>query len=239
MRAQSAPEAPPLELQSPGSEYSFNSALSTPKSVHFPESQLESVRLFSRLAKPASLLSGQDTETETEAPASMGYPFPITPAPVSFTAQVDTVPSPTPAAEVIVESADFDKMSLTGTILVRNVSFEKHVAVRFTLDDWQTTSEVSARYAASLPSLPPSIKAVTLGDIAAGVVPQPWDRFSYHIRLEDYASSLGSRTLYFVVRYNAAGGEWWDNNGHKNYRVAFVKSECPKMPAIPKIDLVI
>ncbi|KAJ7939820.1 hypothetical protein B0H13DRAFT_1850583 [Mycena leptocephala] len=34
-------------------------------------------------------------------------------------------------------------------VAVRNLGFEKQVAVRFTFDDWETTSEVTARYAHS------------------------------------------------------------------------------------------
>ncbi len=38
---------------------------------------------------------------------------------------------------------------MTGTLLVRNITFEKRVFVRFTLDSWDTTSEVGARWVCS------------------------------------------------------------------------------------------
>ncbi|KAF8892844.1 putative phosphatase regulatory subunit-domain-containing protein [Mucidula mucida] len=227
LRARSAPSTPALELLSPtGSDQS----VSTPKNVHFPEQQLETVRLFNRSAKPASLLSLEEPETDSEAP-QQGFPFPITPPaqPPAYTLQADTIPNPNPPRHVIIESIRMKSLTITGTLLVRNVSFEKHVYVRFTLDDWQTTSEVAGHYSASLPCLPVSISPLTVGDIAAGIVPEAWDRFHYTIRLEDYAPSLASRTMYLVVRYAAGGGEWWDNNDGKNYRVQFSKGATPHL----------
>ncbi|KAF9473896.1 hypothetical protein BDN70DRAFT_352012 [Pholiota conissans] len=45
-------------------------------------------------------------------------------------------------------------LALTGTLLVRNVSYHKTVAVRFTMDDWHTTNDVLASYEKSLGALP-------------------------------------------------------------------------------------
>lgn len=222
LRARSAPSTPALDLLSPtGSDYSVSS-LSTPKNVHFPDQHLETVRVFNRSAKPASLLAVEDTETDTEV---SGFPFPTVPAQVpTYAIQTDPIPSPSLSPDVILESISIDKLTLKGSILVRNISYEKQVHVRFTLDDWQTTSEVIAHYSGSLPSLPLSRPPLTVGDLAAGVVPEPWDRFSYLIRLEDYGTSLSSRTLYIVTRYTTPSGEWWDNNSGRNYCVQFIKS---------------
>ena len=45
---------------------------------------------------------------------------------------------------------------------------------------------------------------------------------SFTIRLEDYEHNLASRTLWLVARYApGSGGEFWDNNDGKNFRVAF------------------
>jgi hypothetical protein len=46
------------------------------------------------------------------------------------------------------------QVTLTGSLLVRNLAYEKHVSVRFTLDDWHTTSEVKASYKESIERLP-------------------------------------------------------------------------------------
>lgn len=101
------------------------------------------------------------------------------------------------------------------------------MAVRFTLDNWQTTSEVICKHVVSLPSLPrPFPSPNTFGDHVANVLSNTWDRFSFVIRLEDFERKLHEKTMWFVVRYTAPGiGEWWDNNLGKNYCVKFVKLE--------------
>jgi Carbohydrate/starch-binding module (family 21) len=256
------------------------SAPTTPflsKNVHFPEKKedgLESVRVFSLKAKPASLIQGgDDTETETETESSR-FPFPRFGAnssgpgrfPHTHTFEVDyetrgatstiPVPNPPPYANIHFESMKFVQPEtpssplaptsphLTGTILVRNVAYEKHVAVRFTLDDWQTTSEVRARHVVSVPVLPwQKTQDRTLGDAVgllangrnAASTPSTWDRFSFNIRLEDHAYKLHERVLWFVGRYTATGeggGEWWDNNSGSNYRVGFKVAAVKSKEAI-------
>ncbi|KZT73403.1 carbohydrate-binding module family 21 protein [Daedalea quercina L-15889] len=236
LRAQSAPSTP-----------------AGPKNVHFAEkdSGLETVRVFSRSGKPASLSKppGEETETETEAESSsMGpnsFPFPSLASNDSPLHEIDTNPSrtsavpapdPDPYANVHLETLTLPRTrppALRGTVLVRNLHFEKRVAVRFTLDDWQTTSEVTCRHVVSLPSLPPPFphEHRTVGDLAAGIASGQgkadeqkltWDRFSFTIRLEDYEHKLADRTLYLVTRYSpGSGGEWWDNNRGQNYKISF------------------
>ena len=243
----------------------MQSAPSTPflsKNVHFPEKKeggLESVRVFNRKAKPASLSTGgDDTETETELENSR-FPFPkfgaVSSGPIpSLSLSRSTThrePHPQSRLSTVLRNANihFESLALSqqpassplapsaphliGTILVRNVAYEKSVAVRFTLDDWQTTSEVRARYVSSLLALPwETTQGRTLGDAVgiiasashAGSLPSTWDRFSFTIRLEDHAYKLHERMLWFVGRYTCTGeggGEWWDNNSGANYRVGF------------------
>ncbi|KAL0952061.1 hypothetical protein HGRIS_008699 [Hohenbuehelia grisea] len=295
LRARSAPSTPNPDILSPVGSLEFESALSTPgpvtpKNVHFPENDgLESVRVFSRSARPASLSSTttmDDTETETEGESSSShlrynsaFPFPRVPPsnpppssssshpPSPSTYQIDftassPVPAPqplTPATNILVESLTLNPAapstvtglphapSLSGTIVVRNIAFEKAVAVRFTLDDWQTTSEVAARYVSSLSTLPSELartaraRARTVGDTALGLAGGlfqdhdksahgAWDRFAFTIRLEDYALKLTERTLWLVGRYTAPSvGEWWDNNAGSDYKVVFKTGE-PQQP---------
>ncbi|OSD00901.1 carbohydrate-binding module family 21 protein [Trametes coccinea BRFM310] len=254
MRAQSAPSTP-----------------STIKNVHFADkdSGLETVRVYNRSGKPASLSKPQGEETETETEAESSFPFPLLPtSPVSqnpaptliyeidpSTERTHPIPKPNPSpyANVFLETLALPRTrppTLRGTVLVRNLSFEKTVAVRFTLDDWQTTSEVLCKHVVSLPGLPPPFpRARTMGDIAATLASgQPaeeekettgptWDRFSFTIRLEDYEAKLAERTLFLVVRYNpGCGGEWWDNNDGKNYRVGFRRAAASPLPS-PSLSL--
>jgi Carbohydrate/starch-binding module (family 21) len=163
-----------------------------------------------------------------------------------------------------------ENLALTGTLLVRNLAYEKTVAVRFTLDEWHTTCEVAAWHVESLPALPWGILQAGSGlDASVGspsdgesnsnsnsnaelsreeeaeAMDPVWDRFGFVISLEGYASTLEQRSMWLVARYvvptppgplttdvlgldhsvgvggGGAGGEWWDNNMGKNYRVGF------------------
>jgi len=194
LRAQSAPSTP-----------------AGPKNVHFAEDAgLESVRVFNRSGKPASLSKppGEETETETEAEmsnslgAQNSFPFPSLSGsseppmyeidPEAGRTSSVPAPNPSPYANIHLETLALPRTrppALRGTVLVRNIAFEKRVAVRFTLDDWQTTSEVACRHVVSLPSLPPPFPhARTIGDLAGSIASgemaakeeegrPSWDRF--------------------------------------------------------------
>lgn len=243
LRARSAPSSPGVH----------------PKNVHFPEKDyaLATVRIYNRSARPAALSNpgngnGDETETEGEEAPPTRFPFP--PHPPVFNYEIDqTRSSPVPSeffplANLHLESLNLSqpptsshtlaaKPLLTGSILVRNLAFEKHVAIRFTLDDWQTVSEVGAHYVESLSDIPSAILPSQSTSISEDTSPRRgrgWDRFTFIIRLEDYAHSLSTRILWLASRYRTnstypepgsaqcgPGGEWWDNNGGKNYRVSF------------------
>ncbi|KAG5643304.1 hypothetical protein DXG03_001231 [Asterophora parasitica] len=252
-RARSAPTSP----------FATESAPPTPKNVHFPSKEqggLETVRFYSRSARPASLslsLPNEDTETETELEADLrptSFPFPRFPTSGSSkpkrpknvvtyytldTAKSSPVPAPSPhphanvhletlslsSASALIPAAAFThtpstsaaaSLALKGTLLVRNLAYVKHVAVRFTLDEWDTTSEVTAHYAASLTALPKAIYNPGSGlhehhssspsssdtdDDKDKDKPPAWDRFAFTIRLDDYAPSLAARTLWLVARF--------------------------------------
>lgn len=130
------------------------------------------------------------------------------------------------------------------------MAFQKRVAVRFTLDDWQTVSEVICTYSGSLPNIPPPFsssnspftpshsRSATVSGLpssaSSGHLPisngksESWDRFTFTIKLEDVERTLPNKRMFLVVRYQVpsqwgweTGSEWWDNNADKNYEFAF------------------
>ncbi|KAG9309125.1 carbohydrate-binding module family 21 protein [Chiua virens] len=228
--------------------------ISTPKTVHFPEKDdgLTTVRIYNRSASPDALnnppnSNGDGTETDVYDPVLGRFSFPSYNLYEIDSTKSSPIPSKfSPHVNLLLESLGLAPSSspntatkpfLTGFILVRNLAFEKQVSVRFTLDDWETVSEVSAHYVESLSHLPSHICSMasdsTWNDSALRRG-RGWDRFAFIIHLEAYAYPLSSRTLWLATRYRVnstypepgsaqygPGGEWWDNNNGTNYCVEF------------------
>ncbi|BGP22578.1 hypothetical protein Rt10032_c08g3448 [Rhodotorula toruloides] len=180
-----------------------------PKYVHF-DTHLEHVKHFLAQQRPAAVSrSGSPVETETEDEPE-AFPFPAMATPQAGTVKLVLPNFPSAVAraqkdkDVYVESLEMtpDGRSIRGLVRVRNLAFEKWVAVRFTLDHWQTVSEVSADYVDSIPGA---------------------DRFSFTIRLQDLLARLEEKTMFLAVRYTVGGREIWDNNEGQNYRIEFRK----------------
>jgi len=103
-----------------------------------------------------------------------------------------------------------DGTHILGKVRVRNLAFSKSIAVRFTFDSWQTTSEVTGKYMDS---------------------PSPvFDRFAFTIRLNDLLARIEGKTLVLAVRYSVDGREIWDNNGGQDYLATFSKIKCDPPP---------
>ena len=92
---------------------------------------------------------------------------------------------------------------------MRNITYQKTVMVRYTMDEWETLNDVLAWYD---------------GKNGNG----SWDRFKFSVSLS--GQRLQDRIVWLVGKYAGGGGadkaggdavEWWDNNQGKNYRVAF------------------
>lgn len=113
-----------------------------------------------------------------------------------------------------------DKKYLLGQIAVRNLSYEKSVTVRYTLDHWATIVEIPTIY---VPDPPAILRS------------HNYDRFVFKISLEllfaGYAQDenfrLGvlTREYDLCVRFATGDCEFWDNNDSKNYRIRLRRSE--------------
>ena len=193
------------------------------KIVHF-DAQLEQVKFFKKDHKPSSISregSPEDTEEDSEFVSSgldrkSFYPGSSEEEKIRQTLVLEQVNIPLRNAlaqpDEILGSNDvkLEKVGLStdarlieGTIIVRNLAFEKWVAVRFTFDWWQTTSEVMARYRESIPGY--SI-----------------DRFDYSIRVPNVTCcKIEEKRLFVAIRYTSAGREIWDNNNGGNYQLRF------------------
>ena len=228
--------------------YRRNSAPSTPtpKNVKF-DAQLEHVKLFSAEQKPAAVSrdgspNGYGSTTEEES----GYPWsknnkekkgdgPIKVRILDGGASCGDTEQPGPNSRCLSSDPDLDvrleslvwdeeAKSLKGNVIVRNIAFEKRVSARFTLDWWQTTSEVAGRYIRGVACPPPE-------GCDAPVV-DTHDRFAFIIKLSDVLAKIEEKTLFIAIRYSVDGRELWDNNKGRNYHVAF--DRIPSLSILPK-----
>ncbi|KAG9099823.1 Protein phosphatase 1 regulatory subunit 3D [Ceratobasidium sp. UAMH 11750] len=154
-------------------------------------------------------------------------------------------PVPRPEAHVHLAAVRLLGTRMSGSVLVKNVSFSKKVVLRYTFDNWETTSEVAGMWSSpnALKDLPPSNaepkpfgSEETELDVARGIlvpVADGYDRFMFNIKLDDVAPYLSKRSMFLAVKFEAAGvGEWWDNCGGLNYRFEF--DHVPKTEPKPE-----
>jgi hypothetical protein len=110
-----------------------------------------------------------------------------------------------------------DLRSVKGTVQVQNMSFEKWVAIRYTLDHWATIGEVSAEYSET---------------IKGGQV----DRFTFSIKLNELlnwprgSAAHETKSMFMCLRYTVNSTEYWDNNDGLNYQLDFRKRQVPSTP---------
>jgi len=96
---------------------------------------------------------------------------------------------------VCLENAFIDGLSrICGVVRVLNMSFNKSVTVRWTVNDWRTVNETACKY---------------VQDSSRDNM----DQFSFKLVMDSLA--VGSM-LEFCLKYDCEG-EYWDNNGGANY----------------------
>lgn len=196
----------PLALRSHSSPTPFSS----PRFVHF-NTQLEHVRLFLQGETPSCVAeretiidSRQDERSNCDIKLSL--PNWTSASVESFKpVNIDSGSAPLRVENIVLSE---DQLVLEGHILVQNIAFHKHVSVRYTVDFWQTQTEVSAEYEES-------IAGTTL------------DRFSFEIPLE-MERAMVEKSFCLAVRYQVIGREFWDSNNGMNYQV-----ECKRVVVAP------
>jgi hypothetical protein len=180
------------------------------KNVHF-DSKLEHVKLFLAEQKPLAVSrDGSPTEdtsgTDNDFPSFIFGDSDTMRSGKRLVLHVSNMPPNVDLnADVALEelTLSLDRTCILGRVRLRNIAYAKWLAVRFTFDNWQTTSEVTGKYVESIDS--------------------DFDRFSFNIRLNDLLARIEGKTLYLALRYTTAGREFWDNNKGNNYLAEFTK----------------
>ena len=102
---------------------------------------------------------------------------------------------------VSLEKAQHIGKIVIGSVVVKNMAYEKRVTIRFTLNNWDTFSDLEACWKESI----------------GGTRQHPEsDRFCFILSLP-YPNWTG--IVEFAVRYSVAGCIFWDNNNERNYTV--------------------
>ncbi|KAM7245357.1 hypothetical protein CapIbe_003883 [Capra ibex] len=116
------------------------------------------------------------------------------------------------AQKAVLESTEYPpgSTSMKGIIRVLNISFEKLVYVRMSLDDWQSYYDILADY------IPNSCDGET-------------DQFSFKISLVPPYQKDGSK-VEFCIRYETSVGTFWSNNNGTNYVLVCQKKEQEPEP---------
>lgn len=112
-------------------------------------------------------------------------------------------------ASIFLEKLVLEGDSISGTLAVKNLAFQKDVHVRYSFDQWQTVIEIEATFSSDAPRI---LKRAN------------FDRFHFKIGLSKFVFLPTDRTeILFCIRYRYNQKEVWDNNGGKNYRCVLTR----------------
>lgn len=115
-----------------------------------------------------------------------------------------------------------DKRFLLGHIAVSNITYEKNVTVRYTLDNWATIVEIPTIYVLDIPS---ALRKHNYDRFAFKI---PLDSMFNSFHLQEDPSDLSTRqhqkTYHMCIRYTVPGHQFWDNNGGKDYLIKLNKT---------------
>lgn len=102
--------------------------------------------------------------------------------------------------------------TITGTIKVKNICFEKEVLIRITFNRWLEYSDYTASYINSA-----SLMDQTSVDTFAFSVPIPPSAEKYEV-------------ISFCICLKTSNGEFWDNYDGSNYRLVLVRRKIKEFP---------
>ncbi|XP_034959144.2 protein phosphatase 1 regulatory subunit 3C-like [Zootoca vivipara] len=108
---------------------------------------------------------------------------------------------------VSLENCVIQEKSLSGTIKVRNISFEKKVYIRITFDSWRSFRDICCQYM-------PNTYGLTDTDV-----------FSFEVTLPKSTAPCGN--IEFCVSFHCGQKVYWDNNHRKNYRIRPIMGPSP------------
>lgn len=122
--------------------------------------------------------------------------------------------------QVCLETCSIQDRMLSGTVQVRNVSFEKCVSVRITFDSWRSYQDVAGVYLNNVYGCP---------DI---------DTFSFSVLVPEVHTP--STLVEFCIRYQAGDQTFWDNNRGENYRLVAADTlgrSAPNAGTVPGLKI--
>ncbi|XP_022051570.1 protein phosphatase 1 regulatory subunit 3C-B [Acanthochromis polyacanthus] len=114
---------------------------------------------------------------------------------------------------VCLENCSLQERSLTGTIKVRNIGFEKSVQVRITYDSWVSFTDVECTFMNNVYSC------------------QDTDTFAFVLELPAYIPP--QNRVEFCICFKVQGQTFWDNNDGKNYVLKHVGWNGEDLSSLP------
>uniref|UniRef100_A0A0B7ATG6 CBM21 domain-containing protein n=2 Tax=Arion vulgaris TaxID=1028688 RepID=A0A0B7ATG6_9EUPU len=151
----------------------------------------------------SSLTEGASADVTCKPPIKLCFPQPASDY-LSFRDKVST-------NLVMLENVMLKDYTVEGTIKVKNISFEKHVFVRLSLDEWETYEDTDATY----------VPGLGLG------FADHFDTFSFRIDIPPKFDV--SKAVQFAVCFEENGHKHWDSNGCNNYCIISENCDVSKL----------
>ncbi|XP_038816557.1 protein phosphatase 1 regulatory subunit 3C-B-like [Salvelinus namaycush] len=115
---------------------------------------------------------------------------------------------------VCLENCTLQDKSLTGTVKVRNLGFEKSVHVRVTVDSWKTYTDIDCTFMNNVYSC------------------QDTDTFAFVFKLPRYVPPYNR--VEFCICFKSKDQVFWDNNDGKNYILKPIGWNGEDVKTLPK-----